>query len=148
MEAKAVLDSGIVVAATIYKSVLLTQVGLEGQRGLALVIDILDAVAHHADQGVAHSLAAHVHTHTVGLHHGGGTITVDDETRQIVALTVYESVGIVALVVGYAYGYTHLQRRSQAALPELGVNLDLTEGQHSDGDGTYLIVATGEEIAR
>ena len=89
-----------------------------------------------------------MHTHTVGLHHGGGTITVDDETRQIVALTVYESVGIVALVVGYAYGYTHLQRRSQAALPELGVNLDLTEGQHSDGDGTYLIVATGEEIAR
>ena len=85
--------------------------------------------------------------HAVGLHHGRLAIAVDDQSRQVVAFAVYKPVGVVLRIVGYSDGDTHLQGRSQAALPKLPVNLHVTERKHAHGDGAYLVVAHGDETA-
>ena len=55
------------------------------------------------------------------------------------------------VVVGTAYesdGLAHLPCRSQARGPELSVNLNVAEREHTHGDAAYLEHSDSNEIAR
>ena len=70
---------------------------LEWQRGLALVVYVLDGEAGKLGQGLCHASAHEMHAGGVGLHHGGVGVDVDDEAGDVVALSVDEAEGIVVL---------------------------------------------------
>ena len=127
MEFQAVLQGCVVIGTTDDKTVLLTEFGLEGQRGLTLVEHMLNTVAHHLHQGIGNLLAANVNTHAMGLHDGRLAITVDDQSGEVVTLTVYKSVGVILGIVGNSDGNAHLECRCQAALPELFIYLNVAE---------------------
>ena len=146
MELQSVLYRHIGSITAKEESVFLPQVSLVGQRRLTLVIDIGDAVAHNLRQGLAHLLPAYMHTHAVGLHHGSRSVTVYHKSGQRVALTVHQSVGVVALVVGYPYPYSHIKSRLQARTPEVAVYLYVFEREHPHGNGTYLVVAHSNKV--
>ena len=160
MEAKPVLRGQVLVGGAAQdKLVLLAKVGLEGQGGLALVIDMLQAVAHHFLQRLGNGHAADVHTDAVGLHDGCLAIAVDDQSGEVVALAVYEAVGRVdALAEMFATegsllraidadGLAHLPGRGEAALPEVVVDGHIVEREDADGNGSHLDVAHAEETA-
>ena len=86
-------------------------VGLERKRGVALIIEVGHSVAHNFFQCFANVMAQHVHAYTMGLHDGCRAIAVDDQSGQVVALTVYKTVGVVLRIVHDAYRTAHLQRR-------------------------------------
>ena len=127
MEFQSIFHRHIVGIATDDETILLTQVSLEWQGGLALVVDVLDAVAHHVLEGLCDFLAIHVHAHTMSLHHGSLAIAVNDQAWQVVALAMHQAISIVGRIVGYAHGDAHTERRLQARAPELAINLDVAE---------------------
>ena len=101
MELKSVFESYIVIAAANDESVLLTKVGLEGKGGLTLVIHILHPLAHHLDELLGNALALEMYAYAMCLHHGSGSIYVDDETRNIVTLAMHESICVVGGIIHY-----------------------------------------------
>ena len=88
-----------------------------------------------------------MHADAVGLHDGGLAVAVDDEPGEVVALAVDKPVCIVVGIVGNADVEAHGQGGGEAFLPEFIVDGDVAEGQHAHGDGSYLIMANGDEIA-
>ena len=100
MKFQSVFHGDVIVASPIDETVLLTQFSLEGQCGLALVEHIFNAVAHHAHQLSGNGFTAAVHTHAVGLHHGGFAIAVDHQSGQVVALAMHQSERVVVGIVG------------------------------------------------
>ena len=148
MEFESVLHSHVAAHRAVDESVLVLNVGLEGQSGLALIVDIGYCATCHLDERLAYLIAKDVHSYRVGLHHGCIAIAVDDESRQVVALAMHQSERVV---VGTAYesdGLAHLPCRSQARGPELSVNLNVAEREHTHGDATYLEHSDSNEIAR
>ncbi len=109
MKFQAILHGRVILRMAVEEPVFLTEVGFEGQRRLALVIDILYATAHHLKQGLTNFIAADVHTHAMCLNDGRFAIAVDNETRQVIALTVNEAVGVVEGIVGNTDGLAHFQ---------------------------------------
>ena len=79
----------------------------KGQCGLAFIVDILDARAHHLGQLLGNLHTTQVHADAVGLHDGSLAIDINDESRQQVALTMHQTVGVVLRIVGHADGDTH-----------------------------------------
>ena len=147
MELQSVLHSHIISIATQDEAILLAQVCLVWQGGLALVVDVLQLVAHHLLQRLGNLHTAYMHTHTVSLHHGSRTIAVDNETRQVISLAMHQSIGVVVWISGDTYRQTHLVSRLQSGAPEFVVDIHIAEREHSHGDGTDLIVTDGDEVA-
>jgi hypothetical protein len=88
-----------------------------------------------------------VHADTVSLHDGSLAIDIYDEPWQQIALAMHKAVGIVLRVVGDTDGDTHPEGRLQTGIPECVVDINLTKGEHTDGDGTLLVVTYGDKIA-
>ena len=147
MEFQPVLDGCIIVGTAHYKAVLLSQLSLEGKRGFAFVVDMLDAVAHDTDKTGSNRLAAEMNAHAMSLHHGRQSIAVDDQSRQVVTLAMHQSVGIVLRVICNTQGQAHLKGRLQTRFPEIIVNLDIPKRKYTYRNGTYLIVSDSNKIA-
>ncbi len=118
VELQSVLHRNVVLAAANDETVLLSEVSLEWQRGLALVIHVLHPLAHHAEQLLGYALTLHVYAHTMSLHDSRLAINVDNQSRHVVALAMHEAVGVVHRVVDDADGAAHVESRLQLALPE------------------------------
>ena len=145
IELQTVLKGDIIVGTAIDKAIL--HIVHKGQRGLALVIDILQTMAHDLDQLGGNGLAAKMHADAVGLHDGSMAIDIDDESWQQVALTMNEAVGVVVGIVGNTDGSAHLIGRLQARSPEFIVDLTVGKREHTHSDGARLIMTYGDEIA-
>ena len=147
VEPEAVLQGCVIIGTTNDEAVLLTKFGLEGQRGLALVEHVHDAVSHHFHQGSGNLFAADVNAHAMSLHDGCLSVAVDHQPGQVVALAMNKPVGVVQRVVGYTDRDTHAEGRCQTALPERFVYLNIPKRKHTHGNGSNLIVAYGDETA-
>lgn len=147
MEFQSVLHGDVVVAAADDESVLLSEVGLEGQCCLTFVINILNSLAHHLDELGGNALALKMNADAMRLHDGCGPIDIDDESGDVVSLAMHEAIGVVGGIIDNADGASHGECRLQLAIPEGIVDLDIVERQHSDGNGAYLIMADGDELA-
>ena len=95
MEFQSVLHSRVVGAAADYEAVLLPEVGLVGQGGLALVEHVFNSSLADFHESFGYLLAVDVHAHAVCLHHGSLAVAVHHESRQVVAFAVYEAEGVV-----------------------------------------------------
>ena len=93
MKLQSVLNGYVIFGRTIDEAVLLTEIGLEGQRRLTLIIYGMKIIAHNIDKGLGNSLTTDVHPHAVSLHHGGIAIDIDYQSGEIVALAMNEAVG-------------------------------------------------------
>ena len=140
MELQPVLHCHIVIAAPHYKTVLLSEVGLIWQCCLTFIIHIFHTVARHLDKAARYGQALLVYAYAVSLHHGSVAIDVDHESRNVVAFTMYEAVGVVVRVVDNAYRLSHPERRPKTRRPELVVDGNVAERQHPYGNRPYLIV--------
>ena len=117
-ELEAILQSNGIVSATIEEGVLLTEVGLERKGCLTLVIDILDARTHNLNQLLDYDILTHVHADRVSLHDSSIAIAVYNKAREIVALAMNQTIGVVGRIVGYTDILTHLESDGEATVPE------------------------------
>ena len=147
VESQTVLHGHVIRTSAQQEAVLLTESGLERQRGLALVEDVLQALAHDVLQGLGHLLAHHVHAYAMSLHDGRGAIDIDDQPRQVVALAVDQSEGVVLRIVCHPHAPTGVQRHLYAAAPESVVDGFLNEREHAHGDAADLPMSYGDEFA-
>ena len=88
-----------------------------------------------------------VHTHTVCLHDGYTAIDVDDQTRKIISLAMYQTINGVMPWNIQRERQTHLSRLFESAKPEIFVNRFVIECQHTHGNTTYLPVTASHELA-
>ena len=105
------------------------------------------AVAHHTDEGLDDFVPTDVHTYAMRLHHSRLAVAVDHQSRQVVALTMYQAVGVVLRIVGDADADAHVERNLQPAFPESIINWHVAKRKHPDRDAPYLVVADGKELA-
>ena len=85
-----------------------------------------------------------MHTHAVCLHDGRLAVAVDDQSGQVVAFSVYESVGVVVGIVGNADADAHVESGLQAFVPERFVDGPFVEREHAHGDASDLVVSRGD----
>ena len=93
-------------------------------------------------------LTAKVHADAMCLNHSGMVVDVDDKSGQMVALAVYQTIGVGERRVGQSDGLAHVQCRLQTRSPERPVNLHITERKDTDGNRAFLIVPYGNKVAR
>ena len=103
---------------------------------------------HHINQRTGYLLATQVHTDGMGLHDSRLTINIDNQSRQVVTLAMYQTIRVVIGIVGNTNGLTHFQSRRKAGMPEFIVNPNVRERQHTHGNRAFLIVTHSDEIAR
>ena len=126
------------------KAILLTEVGLEGEGRFAFVIDMVETAFGGFEEGVGDGFAVAVHSHRVGLHDSGSAKDIDDQTGELVALTVDKAIDVVALGSGIEpQRGTHGEGLAQTAHPKGVVNGLVVEGEDAHGNGADLIVADG-----
>ena len=82
------------------------------------------------------------------LHDGCGPIDIDDESGDVVALSMHEAIGVVGGIIDNADGASHVECRLQLAIPEGIVDLDIVERQHSDADAANLVVSESDKLPR
>ena len=105
IEHQSILYSRIIIRAAIEEAVL--HIIHERQRGLALVIHILNTGTHHTHQLLGYLHTTEVHADAMSLHDGSLTVNIDDKPRQMVALAVNETIGVVLRIIGDTDGLTH-----------------------------------------
>ena len=102
---------------------------------------------HHRNQCMGNSLTTQMHAYGMCLHNCRLPVNVNYQSWQVVALTMYQTVGIVLHVVSNTNGLAHLECRAQAGTPKFVVDSNIRERKYSDGDGTFLIVSDSDKIA-
>ena len=127
------------------ESVFLFEFSLIGQRGLALVIDILHPVAHHLNQCLGQLMTGIMHAHAMSLHHGRLAIDIDDQSGQMVALAMHQPVSVVAGIVGNADGLPHGECRLETGMPEGIIDGDITEREYTHRDRPHLEMSDGNK---
>jgi len=147
METEAVFYGNVLWRTAQEESVLLSQFGLEREGRLALVVDVLQPLAHHLLQCLGNLHAVDVHADAVGLHDSRLAIHVDDQSGQRIALAVHESEGVVRGISGNADNQSHVQSRTQSAHPELAVDGFVLEREHPHGNAANLPMTDGDELA-
>ena len=147
MELQSVLHCHIVVASANDESVFLSEFSLVGQCCLALVVNVLYEAACNLHETAGNSHALLMYAHTMRLHHGSVAIDVYHKSRNVVALSMNQSVCVVLRIIHYADGPSHVVCRQQTALPELVVDIHVAEREHTHCYGTYLVVSHSNEIA-
>ena len=147
MEFQSVFESYIVLATANDKTVFLSEVGLIGKGCLTLVINILHPITHHLNKLLSNALALEMYAHAMSLHNGGRTIDVDDESRNIIALAMHETICVVGWIIDNTDGAAHKKCRLQLGIPKGIVDGDIVEREDSHCNGTYLIMTHGNEIA-
>ena len=80
------------------------------------------------------------------LHHSRVAIAIDNESRQIVALTMHPTIGSALRIVQQSYRLPHVQSRTQMRLPKSTVDGDVVERQHTHGYRTYLVHTNSYEF--
>ena len=108
---------------------------------------MFQAGVHHPDQLLSNLLTTEVHADAMGLHDGGFTIDIDNESWQVITLTMNQTIGVIIGVIGNADGLAHLQGRSQTRSPELSIDCYIAERQYTYSDRTLLVMANSDEIA-
>ena len=146
MEFQSILNSHIVSITTQNKSVFLTEISLEWQSSFTLIINILESVAHHFCKSLSYFHSVDVHTHAMRLHHGSLSVAVDNQSRQVITLTMHQSIGIIGSIVGNTHSDTHLEGRIQTRAPELIIDGNIMERKDTNCDGTYLIMSHSNKI--
>ena len=102
---------------------------------------------HHLHKDLRYLLTHQVHTDGMGLHHRRLSIDINDQARKVIALTMYQTIGVILWVIGNTDGETHLQCRRQTGIPERMVDLNVRESQYTDSNRTLLIMSDSDEIA-
>ncbi len=116
----------------------------ERQRGLAFIIDVGYPSLGNIHQGTCDIEAIQVHTNAMSLHDSRLAVAIDDESRQVVALTMNQTEGRVGIM---ADGYAHLQGRTKTLFPESIVDSYIRKREHTDGNGACLSMTNSDEIA-
>lgn len=148
MEAETVLEGDVLGEVTQEIAILVVEIGLVGQGGFALIVDVLDNAAQHVGEGFGNGVATDVHAHRVSLHDGRVAVDVNNEARQAVAFAMDETETVCLGVAGEADATTHIVGCLQTTVPEGGIDgFMLVEGEHAHGDTAYLYVAPRQEGA-
>ena len=107
IELQAVLKGHIIIRTAINKAVL--HIFHKRQRGLALVVHVVYTLTHYFYKLLGYLLATQVHTDAVCLHNRRAVVNIDNQSGQIVALAVNESISIVLWIIGNTDGLAHFQ---------------------------------------
>ena len=150
MEAQAVFNGSVAgVAAADEEATGTVDLGFEGQGGVGLIINAVDAAFAGFDERGGYFLAAHVHAHGVRLHHSGAPVYVYHQSRQAVAFAVHKAENIILFFIGDSkvQGAAQGVGFGEALGPETTVYGALGEGEHAHGDRTDLAVPDGKKVA-
>ena len=148
METESVLHSHITASRAIYESIVMIDVCLKRQCGFALIVYARDGSTADLHQSLANVVLHQVHAHAMRLHNGCVAIAVDDKTGKIVAFAMHKTEHIVVLTSNKTYGGTHIPCRLKTGYPEVSVNLNIAEREHSHGNAANLIHTHGDEVTR
>ena len=143
MELQTVFLCDIIAASSFKETVFGEKVCLEGQRSLRFIIDIFNLVTHYFRQGFGDTHAVYMHSCRVRLHDGSPGIDVDDQSGQIVSLTVHETIGVIGGIDCDTDSTTHIIGDLQFTFPEIVVDGFLTERKHTYGDTSDLKMSFG-----
>lgn len=147
VEFQSVFEGDVFFGLSAEETIFLLEVGLEGEGGFALIIDVLDFVFAGFEQGVGNGFAVAVHTHAVSLDDGRLVENIDDEARELVALAVDKAVDAVEVGdLAQAEAGAEGEGLTQAPHPEVVVDRLVDEGEHTNGDRTDLVVAFGDKL--
>ncbi len=126
----------------------MAEIGLEGEGGLALVIDIADTALGGFEQRVGNGFAITVHAYGVRLHYGRLPEDVDHKSRELIAFAVDEAVDVVVLRSGgEAKAPAEVEGLVEATRPEGVVDGLVLKGEDAHRDGSDLVVADGDELS-
>ena len=92
-------------------------------------------------------MASVVHTGTVSLHNGSVAIYVNDETGQVIALAMYEAIGVVIVAILKTNASTHIVGHTQTLYIERFVDLDRRKRQDAHCYATNLVVSHTHKVA-
>ena len=97
MEVESVLHSYVAAHRSVDKSVLMLDVSFKRQCGFTLVVDIGYFATSNFNKRLTNLITIDMHSYRMGLHHSSVTITIDNQSRQIVTLAMYQSECVVVL---------------------------------------------------
>ena len=117
------------------------QVGFKRKGCFTLIINILHHVAHNLLQCRSYLMAIHMHTCRVSLHNGSMVIKVDNQSRQIVSLTMNQTACIVSLIANQLQRNSKVTGHRKFSYPEIMVYSLMFECKHSYSYTTYLIMS-------
>ena len=106
---------------------------------------MLYTMVHNLHQLLGNGHSRYMHTHAMCLHHSRLTIAIDHQSRQVVTLTVHQSIGIVGGIVSDADTLPHLEGRQQTVMPETIIDLYVTKREHSHRNRSYLKMPHGNK---
>ena len=143
VELQTVLHRHVVGVASEQETVLLSEFCLVGKGGLRLIEDVLERIAHHCLECLGDDVPVEVHANGVCLHHSSVAIDVNHQSRQVVALTMHETIGVVVLT-RHTDAVSHILGDGEFLLVKVLVNLLIVEGQHPDHDAANLEMSSGD----
>ena len=83
----------------------------------------------------------------MSLHYSGLTIAIDDQSWEIIAFSVNETVGIVLRIVCNTDCNAHVEGNLETIVPEIIVNHLIVESKYSHGNASYLEVSATDILA-
>ena len=115
----------------------------------ALVIYGLQSRAIYGLQSLADAVLRAEHANRMGLHHADAVVIVDYEAREIVPLSVYQTITVghpgSPGHPGEADGTAHGKGGGNALLKEVGAERGVIERKDTHGNGADLVMTIGKE---
>ena len=143
MEFQSVFHGDILRTASLDETVLGSQqIRLERQGCFRLVVNVLDYIPHHFAQSIGNFHAIDMHAGRMSLHDRRMIVNVNDQSRQVIAFSVYQTIGIVLRVTDQSQSTAQILGHLQTAYPERMVNGFLTERKHTHRNASHLEMTT------
>ena len=92
-------------------------------------------------------MAVDMHAHAMRLHDGRLAIDVDDQSGQVVTLTMYQTIGVSLTGIGQSDGLTNGQGRRKAPFPEIIVNRFVIKSEHPHSNASHLPMSFTQETS-
>ena len=110
MEAQSVFPCYIIIGSTVYKAVFLSQVRLERQCCLTLVVNIVYPTFENFYKSLGYFVPADMKANAVSLHDRSLAIAINDKSRQIVSLAMNKTISVIVWIVSNADRLSHHKR--------------------------------------
>ena len=123
------------------------ELGFIGEGRFRLVEYAFQRFSHDFLQSLCQKVSGVVHTRRMCLHDGCFIVDVDNESRQVIAFSVHEPVGVVVAFFDESYAVTYVIGGAQTGFIEFEVDIFFLKSQNSYRDAAYLVMSEGDKLA-
>lgn len=146
IEFQAVLQGDEIVGGAVQVTVVRVDGGFEGKGGFRFIVYGGELPAHHFEEGFGYDFTLEVHAYGVELGDGHSGVDVDDQSRQVVAFAVNETVNVVVRVSDKPDSPAQGVGLGNPFFPERAVDFFFFKGEDAYGYGADLIVPGGHVL--